>query len=169
MARQFTRTRGRLGSPRKSVWIGLQPAADTVAGGSTLVASLNAAALALRPFTIVRTHLTLMVRSDQSVAPENQTGAWGNAVVSDQAVGVGITALPLPETDIGSSFWFAHQMLLASESTLTDRSQPAQIYEVDSKAMRKVEVGEDLVFVLESAAGGGMIVTSGGRTLVKTN
>ena len=43
-------------------------------------------------------------------------------------------------------------------------------YEVDSKAMRKVDIGQDLVIVGEaSGASQGFIMNVGGRMLVKVN
>jgi len=158
-------------STRKSLWLALQPAAVTLASGaSNLVFSLNAAALDLRPFTIVRTRLELMVISDQAAAVEQQIGALGVAVVSDQAVGVGITAVPTPITDIGSSLWFAHALALGQASQTVDNSNPPTRISIDSKAMRKVEVGSDMIVTLElSAIGAGAQFFVGGRILVKTN
>ena len=44
-------------------------------------------------------------------------------------------------------------------------------YEIDSKAMRKVDIGQDLVIVGELATGqsAGFTMTTGGRMLVKVN
>jgi len=45
-----------------------------------------------------------------------------------------------------------------------------QQYEVDSKAMRKVDIGQDLVIVGELAGPSqGFVMTVGGRILVKVN
>ena len=62
----------RSGSKRKTLWLEFQPVLATTdaAGEAVLVFSLNAAALALRPFTIVRTHFEVMVTSDQAAAVE---------------------------------------------------------------------------------------------------
>ena len=82
---------------------------DTLtASGGTILGSLNATALALRPFTIVRQHYFLMLRSDQAAAAERQFGAFGCVVVSDQAEAVGVTAIPTPITDAGSDLWMLH-------------------------------------------------------------
>ena len=68
----------------ESLWIFISPANVTLtAVGGTLITSLNASALALRPFTVVRTHLELYMRSDQSAAAEDQSCAFGACVVSD--------------------------------------------------------------------------------------
>jgi len=155
---------------RKSVWIPLLVVQDTQASaGSQIIGSFNASALALRPFTIVRIHLELMIKSDQAAAIEDQAGAYGVAVVSDQAVAVGITGVPLPNTDAESSLWMLHQFIMGSAQELTDLTVGPRHYSLDSKAMRKVDAGQDVVFVLENSLATGMIVTSAARLLVKTN
>ncbi len=159
------------GQKRQSVWGFLTPGNNTLtATGGTIVASLNAAALARRPFTIVRTHLEFMLRSDQSAAIEQQTCAFGMAVVSDEAVAAGVASVPTPITELGSDLWFLHVIMFGDESKLTDRSSPATLRSVDSKAMRKVEEGQDIVFVAElGGTGAGLILSSGGRFLIKTH
>ncbi len=171
MARRHSTFRPR--APRRqTLWFFIGPTETTLAASSTatLVFSLNAAALAFRPFTIVRTHLEVSLRSDQAGAIEEQHVGLGLAVVTDQAVGIGVTAVPTPVTDMGSDAWFFHHLLNADESNLTDRTRSGQFRSWDSKAMRKVEDGFDIVTVLEGQGfGGGMVVGIGGRLLIKVN
>ncbi len=83
----------RSGTRRLSTWVHLVPAEDSLGGNvGFFTASLSTAGLALRPFTIVRTYLEVAVRSDQAAAIEQQITAVGMAIVSDQAVAVGVTA-----------------------------------------------------------------------------
>ena len=156
---------------RETTWFQFQPVRVTIGPGTAvLVFALNAAALALRPFTIVRTRFLLGLRSDQAAVNELQEVGVGLAVVSDQAVGVGVTAIPTPITDMGSNLWFVHQLMYADESALVDKVKPMITVEVDSKAMRKVEVGQDIVVVAETTgASDGAIVVVGGRLLIKNN
>ena len=164
--RQFRGGRGK----RESLWIGFNYAGVTQLSGGVLTYVLNAAGLVLRPFTIIRTHMDFMLISDQAVAIENQACAFGLAVVSEEAVAVGVTAIPTPVSSNGSDLWFLYQVMFAKESNLTDRSQPANFYSVDSKAMRKVEDGSELVGVSElSIIADGAILFSSGRMLVKTH
>ncbi len=169
MARsRMIRTRGK---KRLSTWfsIDFDSTTFTVAGGSIL-SSLNAAALALRPFTVVRTHLEVMMISDQAAAVEFQAGAIGLSVVSDQASAAGVSSVPTPVTDIGSDLWFVHQVLYSDESNLTDRTRNASRYSIDSKAMRRVDGDQDIVIVGElSATGSGFVLFTAGRMLIKTN
>ena len=161
------------GPKRLTSWFQFQnnSATMTVTGGTVLF-SLNAAALALRPFTVVRSHFEVMLSSDQAAAIETQFAAFGIAVVSDQASGAGVTALPTPFTDMASDLWFVHRNLMADESNLTDRTRSSSKFSIDSKAMRKVDIGQDIVVVGEfssGAGGGGVVLVVAGRMLVKVN
>jgi len=159
------------GPRRKTLWIGVAIAQQSVtAAGGTIFNSLNAAALALRPFTVVRSRFTIMVRSDQTAASEDFFGAYGIAVVSDQALAIGVTAVPTPVVDSSSDLWLAHTFFMGSVRSPSAASQYlGGIYaNFDSKAMRKVEDGQDLITVTEfSGVGNGMVVASAGRILVK--
>ena len=157
---------------RLTSWFRFSPVQTVMtATGGTIIFSLNAAALALRPFTIIRTHFELALRSDQNSVNEVQAVALGMAVVSDQAVAVGVTAVPTPDTDMGSDLWFAHKILYAEETTLATLTKEGTRVSLDSKAMRKVDIGQDLVIVGEmiAAISSGLTFTCGGRMLVKVN
>ncbi len=158
------------GLRRKSVWFQFAPAVNTMtAAGGTIFFSLNAAALALRPFTVVRSHFELFVTSDQEAATEDQVIGAGIAVVSDQAVAVGVSAVPTPITEMGSDLWFVHRIAYAGFILVTSgMAERGTRVSIDSKAMRKVGVGQDIVVVGEfSAAGSGVQLFIGGRMLVK--
>ncbi len=166
MARRFARS----GGPRRETeWFDFGITEFTMAApGGTIFYSLNAAALALRPFTIIRTIMEIDLRSDQAAAIETQSGAFGWCVVSDQASAIGVTAVPTPTTDLGSDLWFLHKIIFADESNLTDRTRGATRVSIESRAMRKVEQGSDVVGVGEANTGSfGMIMKTGGRMLVK--
>ncbi len=94
-----------------------------------------------------------MVTSDQQIATETQIAAFGLCVVSDQALAIGITAVPTPVTDLGSDLWFVHQMTFNDftfASAASYQSSAGRIYEIDSKAMRKVNDDQDIVLVFET-------------------
>ncbi len=168
---RHTRTFKR-GPTRKSLWLQFEPVEVTLGGPSatSLVFSLNAAALALRPFTVVRTHWELKLMSDQAAAVENQAVALGIAVVSDEAATVGITAVPLPSTNAGSALWFLHAWVFGDGTRTATTTTDSSYRSIDSKAMRKVDNGQDVVVVLQGGGvGSGMFVTVAGRQLVKTN
>ena len=157
-------------SDRQSVWIGitlLQVA--LVAGSKTMVLSLNAAALAARPFTIIRTRFLLQYTSDQLAASEAPQANFGIIVVSDQAVAAGAASVPGPTTNTDAP-WFVHEGLIA-DFIFGDgtgfHTAGGYVTKVDSKAMRKVGQNEDVAFMVEQRAALGAIIALQGRMLVK--
>ncbi len=156
---------------RETQWISIPAAFDTLAASAAAVlsSSLNAVALALRPFTVVRTHLNLLVISDQGGASEFYIGNVGFAVVSDQAVAIGISAVPTPATDLGSDLWFLHSSWMGQfERGDTTGFKEDAGKDIDSKAMRKVNADQDIVIVKEAGIGSsGCIVGTVGRMLIK--
>ena len=93
-------------------------------------------------------------------------------VVSDQAEAIGITAIPTPITDIESDLWYLHQFFLGDFLFLTSAgfNSPTGVEKsIDSKAMRKVNDGQDVVLVGQSdiVSGDGTTVMVAGRLLIK--
>ncbi len=170
MARRFTQRPVR-STKRTSIWIGVTVAPAVVpASNAILLATLNAAALALRPFTVVRSRFDLRWASDQAAAAEDPFGSFGAMVVTDTAAALGITAIPDPGSNQDSD-WFIWQGLSVVFSLATavgiDANGGAR-YDVDSKSMRKVGADDDIVFVVSNlnAADGG-VITINGRMLLK--
>jgi len=134
---------------RETVWAALTTVSQaTMAAASTAVAfgGFTAAVLALRPFTIIRTRGVWRIESDQSAASERQQCALGMAVVTDQALAIGVTAIPTPATDGSSDAFFLHDVilndLLVGDATGFGQIGKSSVF--DSRAMRKVEEGFDL-------------------------
>ena len=160
---------------RETVWLFGTAFNQTLAATTTaaLVLSLNAAALALRPFTVIRTRGILHISSDQSGASQDFGASYGEAIVSDQASAIGVTAVPTPTVDNGSDLWFVYEFLMGrftfgSAASFIENTISRV---VDSKAMRKVEDGQDLVAVVEGPGAGltadGSIIRGFTRTLIK--
>jgi len=154
---------------RETLWIGASFFDTTLAAStSVLIASLNAGALALRPFTVVRARSRIMIRSDQEAASETSRAAFGMCVVSDQASAIGISAVPTPGTDSASDAWFMFEFLPHHLAVTPAGTGPSySTYDADSKAMRKVEDGFDVIQVGEQVAAVGCVVTGAVRMLVK--
>ncbi len=157
---------------RETVWGGTTETRNGLAAANTaaLSNSLNAAALALRPFTVIRTRLHWSLESDQTAASEDFQAAIGMAVVSDQASAVGITAVPTPFTDLASDLWLLYDMMFGSliVTSAIGSFESRYTKDIDSKAMRKVEDGQDLILVKEnSSLSDGTVVTTAGRFLLK--
>jgi len=170
MARKRFMRGGR--SVRETMWVGVQESATSMssANSAILIASMNAALLALRPFTIIRVRGVWLIRSDQTSVSEDQQVALTYAVVSDQASAIGITAVPTGFTDIGSDLFFVHQMQLSQFLVTTDigRFYTPDYRTYDSKAMRKVNDDQDMVVCIEnSSLSAGTITTHAARMLIK--
>ena len=159
------------GPTRDTIWFASPLVTVTAAASATavLMSSLNAAALALRPFTVIRTRLRWRCQSDQSGATETFIGNIGFAVVSEQASTLGITALPTPATNLDSDlFYVIDQWIGRFQLIGTDVASNTVDRPLESKAMRKVNADEDIVQVMEAGIGGsGVTVSSVGRFLVK--
>ncbi len=158
------------GFRRESQWLSQDTVEATLAGAPTavLMTSLNAAALALRPFTVVRDRGVIFVRSDQSGAAESYGIDYGKCVVSDQASAIGVTAVPTPLTDKGSDLWYVYESLFSRFEfhTAIGQTNDGAFLQYDSRAMRKVEEGQDLISVVENELAGAVVVVTG-RTLLK--
>ncbi len=156
---------------RQTLWIASQPASTALASASTgvFLSSLNAAALALRPFTIVRTRGRIFLRSDQLATSEDYDVAYGMTVVTDQASAVGVTAIPTPINEMESD-WFVYEQLVGRFSFATSAAfnESGVGKDFDSKAMRKVDLGSDMVVVAEpSAVADGQVLWDSFRMLIK--
>ena len=171
MGRNFARfhTKGKR-SDRQNLWIGVNINLVTVGGNSkVLVGVLGAAALALRPFTVVRTRLMFQVELDQTAASELTRGAMGFIVVSDQASAAGVASVPGPHTNTDGEFFvwepFINSFALGDATGFVEPA--GTVITVDSKAMRKCGPNEDVVSVVEVEGTPGAIINIQGRFLVK--
>ena len=158
---------------RESIWVTLDPVQDntTTANTANLISVANAALLALRPFTVVRTHGAVLLDSDQVIATEQQEIAYAHAVVSEQASTIGVTAVPTPIADGNSGLFWVHEYMFSRFTFVSGvgiDAQAGRLFKYDSKAMRRVDQGQDIITVMETAAGSeGVQVTSAWRMLIK--
>jgi len=161
------------GPRRETKWIEIAPTVTKLSTASTaaIFTGLSATDLALRPFTIIRTRVNLHIASDQEINDELQNAAFGIAIVSDQALAIGVTAVPTPFTDIGSDLWFAHQIMTSRfllGTAVGFSGDFGMEKDLDSKAMRKVEEGQDVSISIEtSSISAGCDFVKSGRLLIK--
>ena len=143
-------------TPRRPGWsagpggsVALSSSGTTLFGASAVVASDDV--------TVIRTRgeFHVFLRS-ASVVSAGFTGAVGICKVTENAAGVGITAVPHPVTDIAWDGWLWYQFfsVLSPLGALADDegAYPAVCsmrYEVDSKAMRKSNLADNFVAVIE--------------------
>ena len=156
-------------APRTKMWIGAGVGESTIAASTTkLVGSLSAGALALRPFTILRTHLELLFSTDQFAAGESQSGAFAEIVASEQATAIGITGLPDPLGDPEADFFVYQGTSFNYEfRDSTGAGDVGAVYTVDSKAMRKVDINQDIVTLFSPRSAVGALLFSEGRRLIQ--
>ena len=160
-------------APCTKMWIGTGIGSSTVSSdASTLLSTLSAGALALRPFTILRTRMWLLFSSDQEAADESPFGTYAKIVVTDTAAAIGITAVPNPSGINGDpeASWFVWQAMAAKMIIDTASGVHGVIglgFEIDSKSMRKVGPDDDVATVLDTEAGGGVTLVSNGRMLIQ--
>ncbi len=159
---------------RETLWASISPTTTTLAVATpVLFSGLSASGLALRPFTIIRTRGVLHLSTDQIAASESYYAAYGMAVVSDQALAVGVSAVPTPLTEADSDLWFVYEpmtsRMLFGDATGLGGGDGVMV-RFDSKAMRKVEDGQDIATVEEASSNSGLLgcqLAKGGRMLLK--
>jgi len=112
----------------------------------------------LAPFTIVRTVGFVAVKSDQVAATESFIGALGALVVTESARVAGVASIPTPVTEMSDEMWFLFQGFQGGIEFLdaTGTQNGYRIFHFDSKAQRKVQDGEAIVFMLENGAASGV-------------
>ncbi len=75
--------------------------------------------------------------------------------MSEQAVTVGVTAVPTPDSDSGSDLWYVFETqlgVLRVASAIGLEESGGVHTKFDSKAMRKVNDGEQSVSVIETTS-----------------
>ncbi len=158
---------------RQTRWADVTETVSVLAAASTAVISnvTSADFNALRPYTIVRVRGVLHLVSDQQAASEDYSAAFGIAVVSDQAAAIGVSAVPTPITDRGSDLWLVYEELASRfvfGSGVGFENAGGIFRQFDSRAMRKVEDGDQPTFVKEtSSQSNGVRFYSAARLLIK--
>ena len=100
--------------------------------------------------TLIRTRgLFSLVGLTAAAVGDGFQGAFGIGIVSENAFGVGITAVPTPITDVGWDGWLFHHFVSAHAAQNAGSDAANQHFMVDSKAMRKIKATDVIVAVLE--------------------
>ena len=152
----------RTGSGRRQTsWSigGFESGITVTVAGSRLI-STNTQAI-VDGLTLVRTHGEILAKLDtcQNAGDGFPRNAYGLCVVSENAAGVGVTAVPSPLTDIDWDGWIAHRMFSLRSTAASGAAASALDgygglatairMEIDSKAMRKYKLSDVLVSVFE--------------------
>jgi len=119
--------------------------------------------------TVLRTVGSIAVTSDQIVATENQQGALGLIVVSDEAVVAGAASIPGPLTNIADDGWFVHipifNKLVFSDATGYNFGTQT-VVSFDFKSKRIIHEGQRIAMMFETTSNSaGLILDVIMRTL----
>ncbi len=122
--------------------------------------------------TVVRIRGFVELLINQMVAvTDGFTGALGIGIATTAAIGVGVTAVPTPITEVEWEGWLWHQFfsLHATEIDSVNTAQVRQTFMIDSKAMRKLETQDAIYAAIEVTETGSsnMVVRLGSRMLLK--
>ena len=150
-SRMFTRERH--GKTRRNVgWDrGPREAAVSLTASGNRVLGTGSQALS-QGLTLLRTRGEFMAfLSVGTSALDGFNGAFGICVVSENAFGVGVTAMPTPLTDASWNGWLYHHFFnvkVPGAGLIGDRDASVR-FTIDSKAMRKVKQTDVIAGVLE--------------------
>ncbi len=149
MARRVTTLRR--GSRRhNNAWLGLVSSGPTtLAANSVVLAGTIVLSNSQIDETVLRVVGGISIASD-SAAVEEQVGAVGLIVVSNAAIAIGVTAIPLPGTDADDDGWFCHTLFQQTSSRAVEGGQNSNMYNFSSKAKRVVEDGTGIAIVVQN-------------------
>ena len=159
---------------RKTAW-DLGPggtAATAVTDGTAAFLGLGGTPI-IPGLTLIRTRGTLQIFQTLATgAGDGFHGAVGIGIVTDKAFAGGIGVVPSPLTDSEDELWLWHTFfdVHSPTATLNTGAGPSSLrMEVDSKAMRKVAIGEVMFAIVDQVESGtaGMTVFFDSRMLFK--
>ena len=152
-----SRFRPSVGSSRRKVsWSAGPSQIDTVAltgAGATIWSAGSQALLDDLTLVRVRGEYTIVQTLATNVGDGYDQIGLGMCIVSENAFGVGITAVPHPIADLSWDGWLWHNLLSSFRGASTTEVGRAPMEavrgEIDSKAMRKTHQSDVLIGVIE--------------------
>ena len=144
----------RQGQRRKTSWVGQadQAFVSVGANASAIIASFPNSGNFEVPVTLVRSRGSLSVVPQSFAADVNVIGAFGAGIVTDEAFAAGAGSIPGPWSNSDWEGWFIWETVNYFYDVTTNDSRmlfPSGTV-IDSKAMRKFDTGETMVFMFES-------------------
>ena len=154
MAHSRRSTFPKTGGPSRQVSWEVGPRGSVATSTTSNSLFPTAAEAALDKLTIVRTRGQLIVEyTTGDAVAEGHEWAFGMCIVSQNAAGIGVTAVPDPLIDIAWEGWFVYEMGIVKQvGTTLDQSEigAGQRIEIDSKAMRKLRITDNVVAVFSN-------------------
>ena len=153
-------------SARLTSWIGPADQGYISVADDTKV--LIASASFTEPATIMRTRGAISVSANSFGVDVEFKGALGVGIVQTDALAAGVASIPGPWSDPAWGGWYVWRSFayVLEFGDATGVRVISEGFEVDSKAMRKVQANEAIVVIAESQ-GGAFQIWDGMRTLVK--
>ena len=103
--------------------------------------------------TVRRTRGMFSLKSTAGVGVFKASGAVGLMVVNDIAFAAGASAIPGPISDASDDGWFLWEPFSSPLAIAGAVTGSSPTYQVDSKAMRRVEEGFTIAVMVENASG----------------
>jgi len=157
--RALTR-RGSFPARRKNSWEE-GPGGVTVTSVSSVASVIlgSGAQVTQDGLTLVRTRglFTFAAASVGAAATDQMLGAVGIGVVTAEAFAIGVTAVPVPITTQGWDGWIYWSPLQLSPSQNAASPGAYIVKEVDSRAMRKLRLGDTIYAALQISLDGGTL------------
>ena len=154
VSRSRFQSRGQSNAPRRrSTWSqGPNGASGTIAVDSSTIFPVGAISI-LNDLTLVRTRGLLSLQLLTATAAESGfRWAFGMCNVTENAAGIGVTAVPDPLVDVAWDGWFVYEtghLISSDASPVTDPSPlTTALVPIDSKAMRKTHQTDVIVAVI---------------------
>jgi len=141
----------RTGARRRTSWtIGVGGITSLITGANTLVFGTGAQA-AQDGLTLVRTRGEVLLTMTGAARLDGFSQiSMGICIVSENAAGIGATAIPAPSTDIGWDGWLWFWTGSMSVETFTAFDATNLRIPIDSKAMRKFKNTDVMVGVIQA-------------------
>jgi len=146
------------GQRQPTNWARTVTADTTIAGGVSFLLTTVVLSNPGINETIRRTRGRIFIRSNDIATNDSLLGVFAAAVVTDRAIGVGAGSLPRPSTDASDDGWFVW-LPLAWHGSIAIAGNGWQGFEFDSKAMRRVEEGYGIAFLVENVSADPIVVT----------
>jgi len=149
---------------RPTFWEGANAAFTVATGASATVTVVTEATLENTPNpTLIRIHGDLIVNvTARTAAQDSACIAVGLIAQSRAAIAAGVASMPLPGTDIGSP-WIWHRLINVRSNVApvngTDLLGNRSIL-IDNKSMRKFDLNQGLVMVVENTVITGTITVT---------
>ena len=147
--RSFALSPGQSRVKRKVTWDGgPEGISSTLTDNSVSIFATGAEALSDITVVRIRGHVELMVGGSADLSGWDAV-ALGICIVSQNAFGVGVTAVPNPLTDIGWDGWQWHWIAPLHVSDLSLEGTPFRtLVEIDNKSMRKMRSTDTIIGVV---------------------